>query len=126
MPWASPHVCPHPGCTRLAPRGKRCQGHEGAYQAQRAKAGAFYDRADWKRLRAAVLAAQPVCPGLPALGRGPCGARTTHVDHVVPRSRAPGRSLDPSNTVAYCRSCHSTKTCRVDGGLGVEGGGHHA
>lgn len=57
-----------------------------------------YD-ADWRRLRAAQLAAHPFCRR--------CGAPARDVDHVAPLRQAPERRLDPANLQSLCASCHS-------------------
>ena len=63
--------------------------------------------ASWRRLRARVLAEQPLC------SVRPCGQPATDVDHI---------SGDPSdnsrtNLHGLCHSCHSTKTGREKAGL---------
>jgi len=64
--------------------------------------------ADWRRIRAAFLAANPWCVL--------CGAAATDVDHVVPRRR--GGTDDWSNLRSLCHPCHSRKTVLHDGGFG--------
>jgi len=65
--------------------------------------------AAWERLRARVLAEEPVCRA--------CGiARATDVDHILPRRRGGTDARD--NLQALCHSCHSQKTSRSDGGWG--------
>jgi 5-methylcytosine-specific restriction protein A len=113
VPYAAPHVCPAPGCSRIAPRGKRCEQHAARQAAERRAHDAFYYSPAWRALRAAHLMANPRCTH--------CGGPGHVVDHVVPRRQAPGRALDPSNLSTCCASCHSTKTARTDGGWG-EGG----
>jgi len=48
-----------------------------------------------------VLAQNPWCE---------CGARTTMVDHIIPRSQ--GGTDDPENLKAMCKPCHSRKTVK--------------
>lgn len=62
--------------------------------------------ARWQRLRAAVLAEQPLCAHCLELGR------------VVPATDVDHANEDPNdnrreNLVSCCHSCHSTKTMRV-------------
>lgn len=79
---------------------------------------AFYRSGEWRRLRAAVLARDPVCAS-----RG-CGRPAVHVDHVVPRSRGGADTL--GNLRGACASCHNRRSaagnaplraigCNVDG-----------
>lgn len=110
MPFASPHVCPAPGCTRVAPRGKRCPEHQQRQDTERRAGHAFYEAPPWRRLRAAHLAAFPQCVT--------CGAPARVVDHIATRRAAPGRSLDPSNLRSMCSPCHSRATVQTDGGFG--------
>lgn len=69
--------------------------------------------AAWRKLRASILARDPVC--------GLCGAASVVADHIVPR-RA-GGSDSPENLMGLCRSCHSVKTASQDGGFGNPTGG---
>ncbi len=71
----------------------------------------FYQSKTWRRFRASVLQARPICevPG--------CDIVATNVDHIVPRSRG-GADFDPANVQALCASCHSAKTAIRDGGFG--------
>jgi len=110
VPYASPHVCPAPGCRRLAPRGRRCAQHQVALDQARSTAQAFYHLPAWRRLRAAHLAAFPDCVS--------CGGRARVVDHVTSRHQAPDRALDPSNLRSMCNPCHSSRTALTDGGWG--------
>lgn len=67
---------------------------------------------DWAKLRAAHLADHPTC-GTPG-----CAKPARHVDHRQTVRERPDRRLDPTNLIAYCHSCHSSKTAREDGGFG--------
>ena len=61
----------------------------------------------WDKLRAAKLAADPLCAPCLALGRT---TAATHVDHVTPKSR--GGTDDWSNVQSICAPCHKDKTAR--------------
>lgn len=63
----------------------------------------------WQAIRLNVLREEPVCEDC---DRAP----SVHVDHVVALEK--GGTHDRSNLRALCPSCHSKKTCRVDGGFG--------
>ncbi|OYY40450.1 HNH endonuclease signature motif containing protein [Reyranella sp.] len=62
----------------------------------------FYRSREWKRLRAATLARDPVC-----ITRG-CGQPSSHADHVVPRSKGGADSLD--NLRGMCGPCHNRRS----------------
>lgn len=71
----------------------------------RTSKGGIYRMKKWRGIRARHIARNPVCP---------CGKIATEVDHV---------DGDIANNVStnlqsYCKSCHSKKTVRCDGGLG--------
>lgn len=71
----------------------------------------FYRSPEWRGVRAAFLAANPVC------GTLGCGRRAHHVDHRLPIRRG-GARLDPANFRQLCAPCHASKTARMDGGFG--------
>lgn len=64
----------------------------------------FYGSAAWRALRQACLARDPCCrtPG--------CGQRSTHADHIVPRSKGGPDALH--NLRGMCTSCHNSRTAR--------------
>lgn len=111
MPWRPARPCRYPGCGRLSPNGI-CPAHVAAEKAQRAA----YDRARgtpsargydhaWRKLRARILARDPVCTI--------CGdAPSTNVDHRV--AKAQGGTDADENLRGACHRCHSRKTARED------------
>lgn len=62
------------------------------------EAKAFYDSARWRRLRALVLAEQPLCE---------CGQIATIVHHVLERSTHPELELSRTNLTGVCDACHT-------------------
>ncbi|WP_028030525.1 HNH endonuclease [Gemmobacter nectariphilus] len=103
MPTAAPKVC---ACGKVVPPGGRCPCRAKAdaerkarFDKTRPSATARGLGADWRKLRAAHLAAHPRCCR--------CGAPAAEVDHVVPRREAPDRRLDPTNLQSLCTPCHS-------------------
>lgn len=66
---------------------------------------ARYSTAWWQKLRAAVLAAEPLCRYCQADGRV---TPASEVDHVVPLSKGGGD--DWENLAPTCRPCHQRKT----------------
>lgn len=82
------------------------------YNQRRGSAGVRgYGRA-WRQTRDAFIASNPVCsvPG--------CERPTQEVDHILPRAK--GGTDDWSNLQPLCRTHHSMKTARHDGGFGNE------
>ena len=67
----------------------------------------------WKALRARVLARDQIC-------RACRMVRATHADHIKPHRGDPALFWDITNIQGLCRSCHSSKTCRRDGGFGLK------
>lgn len=61
----------------------------------------------WMRIRAAILARDPICQTCEAKGRV---RPSTIVDHVRPLSL--GGTDDPSNLAGTCSDCHRDKTAR--------------
>jgi 5-methylcytosine-specific restriction enzyme A len=78
---------------------------------------AFYSSAAWRRLRAEVLAEQPLCEDCLAEGRVEAAA---HVHHVRERKLAPELALVRSNLQALCSRCHNR---RHGSAAGPPGGG---
>lgn len=103
MPSRPPRLC---ACGHRVAAGLRCP----CEQKRDAERKARFDKgrpsasarglgADWRRLRAEHLKAHPFCVR--------CGAPAREVDHVIPRSVAPERRLDPTNLQGLCTPCHS-------------------
>lgn len=102
--------CATPGCPVRVPKG-HCPAHarqreQGRYNA--AMRG-FYSSARWRRLRAQVLAEEPLCLACRAEGQL---EPATDVDHVVPHRGNRARFFDRDNLQALCHACHSRKTQR--------------
>jgi 5-methylcytosine-specific restriction protein A len=66
----------------------------------------------WRKLRASVLASEPLCRACRTMNRT---TPATQVDHITPIS-AGGEAYDRANLQSLCASCHSKKTTRQDGG----------
>lgn len=62
----------------------------------------------WRKLRAAWLMQHPACAR--------CGLAGEEVHHIVPRFRAPERTLDPTNLQTLCRACHRSHHAADPGG----------
>ncbi len=68
---------------------------------------------NWPKLRAYVLAGEPLCRECKGWGRL---VPATDVDHIISRSR--GGTDDLANLQPLCHACHASKTAREDGGFG--------
>lgn len=120
MPRRALGICAESGCHRTT-RERRCPEHLVVWereQRERAKrmasgpkrkqTGHTYGRAGWRKIRAAQLKREPQCRA--------CGAKASHVDHITPKRVGGGD--ESRNLQSLCRSCHSKKTGRSDGGFG--------
>jgi hypothetical protein len=79
--------------------------------------------ADWRRVRLAVLASEPLCRICEAVGRV---TAATEVDHIEPfQGIEDPLRLAVANLRPLCRPCHLARTARqaTGGGQGVQGGG---
>ncbi|WP_081280931.1 HNH endonuclease signature motif containing protein [Stenotrophomonas maltophilia] len=76
----------------------------------------------WRRLRAVVLAREPLCRCCAGQGRAGQGRvrPATEVDHI---DGDDSNNAD-SNLQPLCRPCHSAKTARENGGFGRDARQH--
>ncbi len=99
MPARPPRLCNR--CRKPAMAGQRCPcspawvGHNGY-------TGSGSTRR-WRTLRAAKLAADPICE------RPACRALAVEVDHITPVS-SDGDRYDWANLASLCSPCHLAKT----------------
>ena len=64
----------------------------------------------WRRLRAAILAREPLCRT--------CGRPADEVDHIVPLAQG-GAAYDEANLQPICIECHGSKTAAESTGGGA-------
>ena len=67
----------------------------------------------WRRLRAAVLAEEPLCRLCAAAGRTEAA---TEVDHIAPVCERPDLQMARSNLRGLCHRCHAAVTAAQNGG----------
>ena len=113
MPHAAPHPCNQYGCRAVLPRGTRyCAQHQRAvYQAADRERGSSTERGygrQWRKVRAAVLADEPLCRMCAEQGTT---MAATEVDHVDGNSS----NNDRANLRPLCKPCHSRRTLRDQG-----------
>ena len=117
--------CAHPTCTAFVPRrgegcprhqteAKRARGERHRYYDQHRRnpeAKAFYNSAEWQRVRLKVLTAEPVCSRC-----GAAWADTVH--HVKPLAEcSPAERVDPKNLQPVCAPCHGEIEREVAAGV---------
>lgn len=112
MPNRIPSPCAEPGCPAVTAQ-RRCPAHHKQYRRRQdvgrptaAERGYGWQ---WRRLRNAVIARDPICTDC---GRAP----STDADHIVPRAQGGQDTMETLQ--GTCHSCHSSKTARRDGGFG--------
>ena len=110
MPSSPLQPCATPGCPTRVPRG-HCQEHGRQRRremdgAKDQDARALYKSARWQRVRAIVLARDPMCRG------EECYEASEHVDHVIPLSERWDLAFELGNLQGLCHSCHNRKTKR--------------
>ena len=112
MPYKPKKPCAYPGCPLLIPAGETyCNRHKSErqhkYRIDKPSSWKVYGRL-WNRLRKIKLYRNPYCEI--------CGKVATEVDHIVPIRKGGLNELD--NLQSLCKSCHSRKTAKYDGGFG--------
>lgn len=112
MPWRPPSPCSWPGCPAVSAR-RFCREHEQAehrrYAEERKALGAnrVYGTR-WRKVRAVVLAREPLCRLCSAEGHP---RLATEVDHIVPW-RVGGARYDLANLRPLCRQHHARVTAQ--------------
>lgn len=109
MPTRPKRPCKKPGCPKLTDSGW-CEDHARARPPEQKPWGTTTTSAHargygahWRKLRALVLARQPLCSS--------CQRRaSTQVDHIVPK--AAGGTDEEHNLRGVCGDCHAAKTAR--------------
>jgi len=112
MPQRAGHPCGAPNCAEIAKHGERfCKTHHGRTVSTETRPTAHqrgYD-ARWRKLRAIILARDPVCVDPYGVHkRRKEAVLTTDIDHIVPK--ADGGRDTADNLQGLCHSCHSRKT----------------
>ncbi|AVU01202.1 HNH endonuclease [Xanthomonas oryzae pv. oryzae] len=87
---------------------------EDSKQAQRRQARRALptNATQWRRLRAAHLAAEPLCRQCAGVGRVVAATDVDHIDGYDSNNA-------PENLQSLCHACHSRKTAKENGGFGT-------
>jgi 5-methylcytosine-specific restriction protein A len=113
MPNKTPRPCWYPGCSKLD-----CKEHTRSSLVRppdlRPSAALRGYGARWRVVRAAFLAAHPICES--------CGQPATIADHVPSRRELVSQGVANPDADQYlhplCRTCHNRKTIQLEGGWG--------
>jgi 5-methylcytosine-specific restriction protein A len=105
MPFAAPRYCTKPGHPAFT--GRRCPECERIHERVRGSAAARGYDGQWRRLRLAVLAEEPLCRLCAERGEA---AEATDVDHIIPLAVRPDLRLVRSNVRPLCSPCHRAVT----------------
>lgn len=124
-------LCAYPGCRHPVPiTEKYCESHKKVgkdrevrfakeREAKRLRfKGSSNERGygyRWKKLRDRFIQKHPHC--VECLKNGVI-TLATDVDHIIPHRGDPKLLYDENNLQSLCKSCHSKKTAREDGGFG--------
>jgi len=115
-------ACREPGCVAYATHGSAyCSQHAAAHgrafrsAEHRKEAARLYRTGQWQALRRQQLTMKPLCAECLRAGKY---TLASEVDHVIPHRNDLQLFFDPANLQSLCRSCHSSKTAREDGGFG--------
>lgn len=118
MPTRAPRFCTKPGCGEWAEREGRCSEHSLSRSGQHSQSTTARGLGHaWRQLVRRAIKDQPWCTDCGLVGdphtgetRDPDNPLTG--DHIVPRSVAPHRALDPTNVDVRCLSCNDRKGTR--------------
>jgi 5-methylcytosine-specific restriction protein A len=115
MPYKPKKPCAYPGCRNLTD-GRYCEAHAKA-EAKRYNreerdpdSNKRYGRS-WKQLRAAFLAAHPLCEMCSAEGRLTPAEEVHHI-----KALKNGGTNEAGNLMSLCKPCHSRITATENGG----------
>lgn len=111
MPRARLKVCSRPGCPELTRSGRCASCDRTADRARGTAAERGYD-SRWRRTREDFLDAHPLC------SEAGCLTIATDVDHIDGLGPHGPLGHSWSNLQGLCKSHHSQKTVRENGGFG--------
>ena len=114
MPRKPKRPCNHPGCRELVDNGY-CDKHKKIRTKRNdAKRGTSTQRGygvGHRKIRAIVMKEEPLCRHCKAKGIRTPGTEMDHIDGNP-------HNIDRDNLQMLCKSCHSKKTIKEQGGFG--------
>ncbi len=116
MPYAAKKPCRGCGRAIVGSFCEQCQAKGAAREQRPTAAQRGYD-SRWQKARAGWLRSHPLCAD-PAGSHQNQVVLATDIDHIVPHKGDKALFWDSSNWQGLCKSCHSTKTAKEDGGFG--------
>ncbi|MDA8212174.1 MAG: HNH endonuclease [Clostridia bacterium] len=119
MPQKPLRPCNKPGCPNLT-QSRYCEQHAKQearrYEQERGTAHERGYGSRWRRYREHYLRQHPLCAECLKVDKV---VPATEVDHKISHKGDHKLFWDPNNHQSLCKSCHSRKTVREDGGFGV-------
>ncbi len=106
--------CNKPGCNALT-RDTYCDRHKQEPDKQRKSAQERGYTYQWHKESRDYLREHPWCVECQKRG---IGEPATEVDHIIPHRGDQGLFWDKDNWQGLCKTCHSIKTAKEDGGFG--------
>jgi len=114
MPWKPKHICNYPGCQTLT-YDRYCDKHKKEMmKIQNDRSSKMYSY-QWRKVSKEFLKEHPICAFCVKEGRL---TPSTEVDHIKQHGGDRRLFWDRKNWQALCKSCHSKKTAKEDGGFG--------
>ena len=114
MPWKPKHICNYPGCQTLT-YDRYCEKHKKEMmKIQNERSSKMYTY-KWRKASKEFLKKHPLCAECQREGRL---TPATEVDHIKPHGGNLRLFWNKKNWQPLCKSCHSKKTAKEDGGFG--------
>jgi len=114
MPWKPRSICNYPGCQTLT-HDRYCEKHKKEMmKIQNERSSKMYTY-KWRKASKEFLKKHPLCAQCQREGRL---TPATEVDHIKPHGGDRSLFWNKKNWQPLCKSCHSKKTAKEDGGFG--------
>lgn len=114
MPWKPKSICNYPGCQTLT-HDRYCEEHKKEMTRKQNERSSKLYTYQWRKASKDFLRRHPLCIHCERTGRI---TPATEVDHIKPHGGDQKLFWDKRNWQPLCKSCHSKKTAKEDGGFG--------